>query len=153
MKKSQILLAPVIMIMFLSACVGRVDSYHTSNPKPQTWKGHISGMVAGDIKIDTWEMEDSEGHQKTENKMIVKNFRSIDGHSGRIQGVLSGLITDGSYEGSFLGNAVAIEGNASIRGIFFGHFSGDRGKGTYQIRTDRAGTIYTGKWILKGQQH
>ncbi len=141
------------MIMFLSACVGSMATYHKSNSEPEIWTGDISGMVTGDIKIETWEMEDSAGNQKTENKIIAKNFRSIDGHSGRMQGVLSGLITDGKSEGSFFGDAVAIDGNASLRGVFVGNFSNMTGKGTYRITADRGSKIYTGKWTLQSQQH
>ena len=138
-----------MMIFFLSACVSSTVTYHDADA--QIWIGNMTGMAAGDIKMKLWEVKKSTGEHKTKSKIVVKIGQTTDGHTGTMEGIMTGLIIEKKFEGRLTGHAIMVAGDSPVRGKFIGTFSDTKGSGTWVISADSSPLRYTGKWTLEKQ--
>ncbi|MCK5311213.1 MAG: hypothetical protein KAJ62_03845 [Desulfobacteraceae bacterium] len=150
MKKKLIVIILIpAMIFILSSCVS--NTVHYKDADAEIWIGEMTGMMIGDITMQSWEVENSTGEHKTKSKMSVKIAQTTDGHAGTMEGIITGLIIGEKFEGSFTGQVMMVEGGSPVRGKFIGEFSDTKGSGSWVISADRALLRYTGKWTLKKQ--
>jgi hypothetical protein len=139
----------LFIIIFLPACVSNTNEFPDKDA--QIWTGKISGMATGDMTMKSWEINNSTGEHKVRSKISLDITQTSDGHTGTVQGTLTGSIKNGKFKGKFMGHAMVVQGDSHVSGSFIGNFSEKNGSGSWSLSADRNIVKYTGQWTLKKQ--
>ena len=118
-----------------------------SDSSKNLWKGEMTGMAECKLELDITEIDESNGLQKVEGKLVIDVISAVGSGGGlRLNCMLKGRVKAGLMEAGF---STYVQ-ETIVKGKFIGTMSETRGFGTWTVDVyDEDGGRYAGEWTLE----